>query len=153
MPFQFLIHQRAIKCTHYSEPRDGLNGCCSFSVACAASGADCWTSSSSSNAVWLNRFHHFFIYICTSFSSFQGHFPCRFVGFLTQYGLYGRPSLSCVMAEKEKSTSESSSLLSTVRERPLEKSAKQSEGEGISVPHQEVNPNVKQLLREKILST
>ena len=36
MPFQFLTNQRAIKCTHYSEPRDGLNGCCSFSVVCAA---------------------------------------------------------------------------------------------------------------------
>ena len=57
------------------------------------------------------------------------------------------------MAEKEKLTSESLSLLSTVKERLLAKSAKQSEGEGISVPHQEVNPNVKQLLREKILFT
>ena len=36
VPFQFLTNQRAIKCTHYSEPRDGLNGCCSFSVVCAA---------------------------------------------------------------------------------------------------------------------
>ena len=34
-PFQFLTNQRAIKRTHYSELRDGLNGCCSFSVACA----------------------------------------------------------------------------------------------------------------------
>ena len=57
------------------------------------------------------------------------------------------------MAEKEKSTSESSSLLSTVRERLLAKSAKQSEGDGISLPHQEVNPNVKPLLRENILFT
>ena len=24
VPFQFLTNQRAIKCTHYSEPRDGL---------------------------------------------------------------------------------------------------------------------------------
>ena len=58
-----------------------------------------------------------------------------------------------VMAEKQKSTSESPSLLSKVRERLLAKSAKQSEGEGISVPHQEVNPNVKQLLSEKFLFT
>ena len=36
VPFQFLTNQRAIKCTHYSEPRDGLNGRCSFSVVCAA---------------------------------------------------------------------------------------------------------------------
>ena len=36
VPFQFLTNQKAIKRTHYSEPRDGLNGCCSFSVVCAA---------------------------------------------------------------------------------------------------------------------
>ena len=35
-PFQFLTNQRAIKRTHYSELRDGLNGCCSFSVVCVA---------------------------------------------------------------------------------------------------------------------
>ena len=35
-PFQFLTNQRAIKRMHYSESRDGLNGCCSFSVVCAA---------------------------------------------------------------------------------------------------------------------
>ena len=33
----------------------------------------------------------------------KSSFPCRFVGFFTQY-LYGR--LTCVIAEKEKSTSE-----------------------------------------------
>ena len=35
-PFQFLTNQRAIKHTHYSESRDGLNGRCSFSVVCVA---------------------------------------------------------------------------------------------------------------------
>ena len=35
VPFQFLTNQRAIKCAHYSEPRDGINGCCSFSVVYA----------------------------------------------------------------------------------------------------------------------
>ena len=108
---------------------------------------------SSSNAVRLNRFHLFFIYISTSFSSSQGHvFHAVLLDFFTQCGLYvyGRPT--CVMAEKEKSTSESSSLLSTLRERLLAKSAKQSVYEGISVPHQEVNSNVKQLLREKFCS-
>ena len=35
-PFQFLTNQRAVKRTHYSESRDGLNGCCSFSVVCGA---------------------------------------------------------------------------------------------------------------------
>ena len=34
-PFQFLTNQGAIKPTHYSESRDGLNGRCSFSVVCA----------------------------------------------------------------------------------------------------------------------
>ena len=33
-PFQILTNQRAIKHTHYSESRDGLNGRCSFSAAC-----------------------------------------------------------------------------------------------------------------------
>ena len=67
---------------------------------------------------------------------------------ITVLPVYGRPT--CVMAEKETSTSESSSLLSTVRERLLlAKSAKLSEGERISARNQEVNPNVKQLLRER----
>ena len=35
-PFQLLTNQRAIKHTHYSESRDGLNGRCSFSVVCVA---------------------------------------------------------------------------------------------------------------------
>ena len=34
--FQFLTNQIVIKHTHYSESRDGLNGCCSFSVVCVA---------------------------------------------------------------------------------------------------------------------
>ena len=36
VPFQFLTNQRVVNCTHYSEPRYGLNGCCSFSVVCVA---------------------------------------------------------------------------------------------------------------------
>ena len=35
-PFQFLTNQRAIKHTHCSESRDGLNGRCSFLVVCVA---------------------------------------------------------------------------------------------------------------------
>ena len=35
-PFQFLTNQRAIKHTHYSESRDGLNGRRSFSFVCVA---------------------------------------------------------------------------------------------------------------------
>ena len=47
-PFQFLTNQRAIKHTHYSESRDGLNGRCSFSVVCVARGVHSWTQGSSS---------------------------------------------------------------------------------------------------------
>ena len=36
VPFQFLTNQRAIKCTHHSEPRYGLNGSYSFLVVSAA---------------------------------------------------------------------------------------------------------------------
>ena len=44
-PFQFLTNQWAIKHTHYSESRDGLNGRCSFSAECMASEYS-WTVSS-----------------------------------------------------------------------------------------------------------
>ena len=33
-PFQLLTNQRAIKHTHYSESRDGLNGRCSLFLSC-----------------------------------------------------------------------------------------------------------------------
>ena len=119
------------------------------SQLCVWQGSSSWTGSSSSNAVRLNRLHLFFIYISTSFSNSQGHvFHAVLLYFFTQFGLYSRPT--CVMAQKEKSISESSSLLSTVRERLLAKSAKQSEGEGIFVPDQEVNPNVKQLYKNSV---
>ena len=79
-PFQFLTNQRAIKHTHYSESRDGLNGRCSFSVVCAAREyVHSWTVSSSTKAVKLNRCHLFFTYISTSFSSSEEHrsVPCQ----------------------------------------------------------------------------
>ena len=50
-PFQFLTNQRAIKRMHYSESRDGLNGCCSLSVVYAATEYTLWTVSSSAKAV------------------------------------------------------------------------------------------------------
>ena len=76
-PFQFLTNQRAIKPTHYSELRDGLNGCCSFSVVCAAREYTFGLYiSSRAKAAKLNRFHLFFTYISTSFSSSEEH---RFV--------------------------------------------------------------------------
>ena len=71
-PFQFLTNQKAIKHTHYSESRDGLNGRCSFSAVCTASEYSL-TVSSTTKAVKLNRFHLFFTYISTSFSSSEEH--------------------------------------------------------------------------------
>ena len=75
-PFQFLTNQRAIKQTHYSESRDGLIGLIGrcFSVVCVRQGSThSWTVSSSTKAVKLNRFHLFFTYISTSFSSSEEH--------------------------------------------------------------------------------
>ena len=112
---------------------------------------DCFIQLKRCTVEQISPLFHLYFYLFLKFP--RARLPCRFVGFFTQYGLYGRPRPTCVMAEKEKSTSESSSVLSTVRERLLAKSAKQSEGEAMSVPHQEVNPNVKQLLREKVLFT
>ena len=88
----------------------------------------------------------FRIYLYLFLKFRRARVPSCFVGF--QRPENGRPS--CIMAEKEKSTLERSSLLSTVRERLLAKSSKKSQGEGISAP---VKPSVKQLLKEKILST
>ena len=69
-PFQFLTNRRAINHTHYSESRDGLNGRCSFSVVCVARE---YTLGLRVHPVQglqkLNRFHLFFTYISTSFSS------------------------------------------------------------------------------------
>ena len=58
-PFQFLTNQRAIKHTHYSESRDGLNGRCSFSAVCRASEYSWTTVSSTTKAVKLKGFHLF----------------------------------------------------------------------------------------------
>ena len=73
-PFQSLTNQTAISRTHcVYESRDGLNGCCSFSVVCATREYSLWTVSSSAKAVKLNKFHLFFTYISTSFSSSEEH--------------------------------------------------------------------------------
>ena len=45
VPFQFLTNQRAIKYTHYSEPRDGLNWLLQFLSCVCGKGADSWTDS------------------------------------------------------------------------------------------------------------
>ena len=66
-PFQFLTNQRAIKHTHYSESRDGLNGRCSFSVVCG--GEHSWTVSSSTRAVKVEQISPLFHLYFTSFSS------------------------------------------------------------------------------------
>ena len=64
-PFQFLTNQRAIKHTHYSESRDGLNGHCSFSVVCGK-GVHPWTVSSSTKAVKVEQISplfHLYLYL------------------------------------------------------------------------------------------
>ena len=66
-PFQFLTNQRAIKHTHYSESRDGLNGRCSFSVVCVAREyIHSWTVSSSTKAVKVEQISplfHLYLYL------------------------------------------------------------------------------------------
>ena len=105
-PFQFLTNQRAIKHTHYSESRDGLNGRCSFSAVCTASEYS-WIVSSTTKAVKLNRFHLFFTYISTSFSSSEEHPFCsmptyRTVQMISIYTEYG--SRLMAKPKEEKST-------------------------------------------------
>ena len=102
-PFQFLTNQRAIKHTHYSESRDGLNGRCSFSAVCTASDYS-WTVSSTTKAVKLNRFHLFFIYNSTSFSSSEEHRSvlCQRTVQISIYTEYG--SRLMAKPEEEKST-------------------------------------------------
>ena len=95
-------------------------------------------------AVKLNRFHLFFVYISTSFSSSEEHLFCSMptwhakytvqISIYTEYG-------SGLMAKKEKSTFQISSLLlssfisniyTPEKRLLLAKSAKQSEGKGVS---------------------
>ena len=65
-PFQFLTNQRAIKHTHYSESRDGLNGRCSFSSVCGK-GVHSWTQGlSSTRAVKVEQISplfHLYLYL------------------------------------------------------------------------------------------
>ena len=144
-PFQFLTNQRVIKHTHYSESRDALNGRCSFSVVCSAREyrsalLDCFIQHKVQTK--LNRFHLFFTYISTSFSSSEEHPFCSLPTWHAKYCCthiyteYG----SRLMAKEEKSTFQISSLLFKfiyfkyiyTRERLLlAKSAKQSEGKGV----------------------
>ena len=102
-------------------------------------GVHSWTVSSSAKAVKLNRFHLFFTYISTSFSSSEEQpfctMPTWYAKYCTEYG-------SRLIAKEEKSTFQISSLLLSsfisniyiyTRERLLlTKSAKQSEGKAVS---------------------
>ena len=72
-PFQFLTNQRAIKHVHYSESRDGLKWPLQLLSCVCGKRVHSWTVSSTTKAVKLNRFHLFFTYISTSFSSSEEH--------------------------------------------------------------------------------
>ena len=101
-PFKFLTNQRVIKHMHYSESRDGLNGCCSFSAVCTASEYS-WTVSSTTNAVKLNRFYLFFIYNSTSFSSSEEHHSsvlCQHTVQISIYTEYGSRLMAKPKGEK-----------------------------------------------------
>ena len=76
-PFQFLTNQRAIKHTHYSESRDGLMAAAASQLCVRVNEYTlARTVSSTTKAVQLNRFHLFFTYISTSFSSSEEHLFC-----------------------------------------------------------------------------
>ena len=111
-------------------------------------GVHFWTVSASTKAVKLNRFHLFFTYISTSFSSSEEHrlfyanVYCTDV--CTEYG-------SRLMAKEEKSTFQISSLLLSSFVSNIYTPEKgyywQNQPNSLKVKgYQEVNSNVKQLL-------
>ena len=75
-------------------------------------GVHSWTASSSEKAVKLNRFHLFFTYISTSFSSSEEHPFCSMPTWHAKYctDIYTE-YISKLMAKEEKSTFQISSLL------------------------------------------
>ena len=110
-PFQFLTNQRAIKHTHYSESRNGLNGRYIFSAVCQ--GCVCgkrvrsWTVSSACKVEQISPLFHLYLYLffkfrrapfCSMLSTVQ------MVSIYTEYG-------SRLMAKEEKSTFQISLLL------------------------------------------
>ena len=153
-PFQFLTNQRAIKHTHYSESRDGLNGRCSFSAVCGKR-VHSWTVSSTTKAIKLNRFHLFFTYISTSYSSSEEHpfFSMTWhAKYCTDIYLHRVRQLgSRLMAKEEKSTFQISSLLLSSFISNIYTPEKgyywQNQPNSLKVKgYQEANSNVKQLL-------
>ena len=135
-PFQFLTNQRAIKQTHYSESRDGLNGRCSFSAVCTASECS-WTVSSTTKAVKLNRFHLFFTYISTSFSSSE-ELRCVLCQRTVQISIYTEYGSRLWLSLRRRSRPFVAfkfiyfNYIYTREKLLLAKSAKQSEGKGVS---------------------
>ena len=134
-PFQFLNNQRAIKHTHYSESRDGLNGRCSFSVVCVA-------------REYTLALHCFIQYksckSCTDFTSFSPIslplFQVRRASVLCQPGMLSTVQISTQSTAVEVDLSDFVVAFKFIyfkyiytRERLLlAKSAKQSKGKGVS---------------------
>ena len=155
-PFQLLANQRAIK--HYSESRDGLNDCCSFSVVCVAREytLDCFIQYKGCKS-W------------TGFTSFSPIslplFQVRRASVLCQLGMpstaqrYLHRDSSRLIANEEKSTFQISSLLLSSFISNIYTPEKgyywQNQPNSLKVKgYQEVDSNVKQLLHwEKVLST
>ena len=137
-PFQFLTNQRAIKHTHYSESRDGLNGRCSFSAVCTASEYS-WTVSSTTKTIKLNRFHLFFIYNSTSFSSSEEHPFCSLPTYCTDRYLSTQSTAVGLWLSLRRRSRPFVAFkfiylkyIYTREKLLLAKSAKQSEGKGVS---------------------
>ena len=81
VPFQFLTNQREIQCTHYSEPRDGLNGCCSFSVVCSAREQllDWFIQLKRCTVEQISPLFNLYLYLFLKFP--RERVPCSLVGF------------------------------------------------------------------------
>ena len=62
-PFQLLTNQRAIKHTHYSESRDGLNGRSSFSVVCVARQCSGFISTRAVKVEQISPLFHLYLYL------------------------------------------------------------------------------------------
>ena len=122
------------------------------SQLCVRQGVHSLTVSSSTKAVKLNRFHLFFNYISTSFSSSEEHPFCSMPTWHAKYctdinRVYG----SRLMAKEEKSTFQMSSLLLSSFISDIYTPEKgyywQNQPNNLKVKgYQEVNSNVKQLL-------
>ena len=141
-PFRFLTNQRAIKHAHYSESRDGLNGRCSFSVCvCVRQEStllDSFFLHKGCKVEQISPLFHLYLYL---FSKFRRApvYPCQpgmpsTVQISTQSTAVGlwlrrrnRPfRFRCCFLSSFKSN------IYTRERLLLVKSAKQSEGKGVS---------------------